>query len=68
MSTRTLDVILAFQNFTDVNRKGGKKTEVSIMCCGKIHCGGEDSSPSLQGRSLSNSRRKTTRKNKGGFI
>ena len=34
MFTRTLDVFLAFQNFTDVIRKGGKKTEVSIMCCG----------------------------------
>ena len=34
MFTRTLDVILAFQNFTDVTHKGGKRTEVSIMCCG----------------------------------
>ena len=34
MFTRTLDVILALQNFTDVTHKGGKRTEVSIMCCG----------------------------------
>lgn len=63
MFTRTLDVILAFQNFTDVIRKGGKKTEVSIMCSGN---GWGEFVP--QGRSLPNSRRKTTRKNKGGFI
>ena len=66
MFTRTLDVILAFQNFTDVIRKGGKKKLKCLSCVAGM--GGEDSCSSLQGRSLPNSRRKTTRKNKGGFI
>ena len=69
MFTRTLDAILALQNFTDVTHKGGKRTEVPIMCCGN---GWGGFVPILtgtkQGRSLHNSRRKTTRKNKGGFI